>query len=214
VFPSFNAGLAMKLPPAPVDLGLFGAETALTTPIASELQAHFERGGSPAEAVRLVAMLERAGARAITAKPRTEETTGRGSRLAADWQPSHSEAAFALDRGMPQARVSTEAEKFRNYWTAKSGTGATKLDWSATWRNWIITAMERGYGPSSYQGHRPGTNPTPRRASTGSDAILTGMARLARRIDERRMPADAGGRQVSHGANATGELDLGPSRAR
>jgi hypothetical protein len=139
----------MKLlptPSAPAELGLFGTDPA--TPIAAELQAHFDRGGSPAEGVRLVAM-ERAGARALAViKPR-KESTGRGSRLPADWQPSHSEAAFALDRGMPQARLNTEAEKFRNYWTAKSGAGATKRDWSATWRNWIITAMERGNGPAS-----------------------------------------------------------------
>ena len=138
----------MKLlpaPSAPADLGLFGAEPAApVTPIAAELHAHFARGGSPADGVRLVAMLERAGARALAVVKPRKEATGRGSRLPADWQPSPSEAAFALDRGMPQARLNTEAEKFRNYWTAKSGAGATKRDWSATWRNWIITAMERG----------------------------------------------------------------------
>ena len=60
---------------------------------------------------------------------------------------------------MAQARMNTEAEKFRNYWTAKSGAGATKRDWSATWRNWIITAMSeamalpaiRAIGPEQIQ---------------------------------------------------------------
>lgn len=138
----------MKALPAPAqstELALFGsAAECPQTPIAAELYAHFERGGSPAEGVRLVAMLERAGARALAVVKPRKEATGRGSRLPPDWQPSPSEAAFALDRNMPQARLNTEAEKFRNYWTAKSGAGATKRDWSATWRNWIITAMERG----------------------------------------------------------------------
>ena len=162
----------MKLfpaPSAPAELGLFGAEPcAPVTPIAAELQAHFDRGGSPADGVRLVAMLERAGARALAViKPR-KDATGRGSRLPADWQPSHSEAAFALDRGMPQARLNTEAEKFRNYWTAKSGAGATKRDWGATWRNWIITAMERG---SPYSDAKTYVRPNPRGPSHSTLAL-------------------------------------------
>lgn len=39
-----------------------------------------------------------------------------------------------------------ETEKFRNYWRAKSGKDATKVDWPATWRNWMLTAAERA-GP-------------------------------------------------------------------
>jgi hypothetical protein len=57
-FPARTAGRAMKLLPAlpaPADLGLFAGEIA--TPIATELQAHFDRGGSPADGVQLVAML-------------------------------------------------------------------------------------------------------------------------------------------------------------
>ncbi len=106
----------------------------------------------------------------------------RGSRLPADWQSSHSEAAFALDRGMPQAPLNSEAEKFRNYWTAKSGAGATKRDWSATWRNWIITTMERGNDPPSYRGQGPGTFNAPRRAATRSDRMPSLPAWVASRL--------------------------------
>jgi anti-sigma-K factor RskA len=28
-------------------------------------------------------------------------------------------------------------EQFRDYWSAKAGSGSTKLDWQATWRNWV-----------------------------------------------------------------------------
>lgn len=64
----------------------------------------------------------------------------RGSRLPDDWTPSESEVAYAKARGLDPHAV---AEKFRNYWHAKAGNGATKLDWSATWRNWCITEAER-----------------------------------------------------------------------
>lgn len=36
-----------------------------------------------------------------------------------------------------------ETVKFINYWQAKAGKDATKLDWFATWRNWMLNAKER-----------------------------------------------------------------------
>lgn len=29
------------------------------------------------------------------------------------------------------------ADSFADYWRAKAGSGAVKLDWFATWRNWV-----------------------------------------------------------------------------
>lgn len=36
-----------------------------------------------------------------------------------------------------------ETMKFINYWQAKAGKDATKLDWVATWRNWMLNAKSR-----------------------------------------------------------------------
>ncbi len=47
----------------------------------------------------------------------------------------------------PAADVDRELEKFVNHWKSKAGSGATKLDWMATWRNWMLSAQgyaERG----------------------------------------------------------------------
>jgi len=128
-----------------------------STPIAVKLQGHFARGGSVADGVRLVEELERGGRPVTSNASREKRSAERGTRLSPDWQPSDMDVAFALERGLSQARIETEVEKFRNYWTAKSGAGACKRDWSACWRNWIINAMERGYGPSNYRGQGPGT---------------------------------------------------------
>lgn len=35
------------------------------------------------------------------------------------------------------------AESFRDYWHAAPGQKGVKLDWSATWRNWIRTEAQR-----------------------------------------------------------------------
>jgi hypothetical protein len=58
-----------------------------------------------------------------------------------------------------------------------------KRDWSATWRNWIITTMERRN--NDYTGQLSGTNSPSRRAATGSDAILAGMGRRPTSADQR-----------------------------
>jgi hypothetical protein len=117
------------------------------TPIALKLRAHFLSGGSVSDAIRLVERVELAkGANAH----KQRLLSGRGCRLSPDWVPSVLEIEFALDRGMTQEFVAVEAEKFRNYWTAKAGANATKRDWSATWRNWIITAMERSNVQATY----------------------------------------------------------------
>jgi hypothetical protein len=187
---------------------------ARMAPIAAKLRDHFANGGSIAEGIELVELLERAGVRAGDRSQSRAPKVVRGSRLAGDWHPSPPEIAFALDRGMPRARVDTEIEKFRNYWVAKSGASAIKRDWSATWRNWIITAMERGNGPTNYGDRGPGTFTPTRRPTIGSDAILAGMGRLAHRVDERRMSAVGPGQEISNGADAAIQLDFESSGTR
>ena len=73
------------------------------------------------------------------------EARKRATRLQKDWWPSQGNIQYALAKHLSLDRVSVEAEKFRNYWTAKSQ-NATKLDWDATWENWILKAMETGNG--------------------------------------------------------------------
>jgi hypothetical protein len=46
-------------------------------------------------------------------------------------------------RVLGSRRVETELAKFRDYWPAKPGSAGRKLDWDATWRNWIRKAVEQ-----------------------------------------------------------------------
>jgi len=61
----------------------------------------------------------------------------RGSRLSETWQPSSDDQEFAARLG-----VVGEVEKFRDYWISQPGQKGLKLDWSATWRNWVRRAAE------------------------------------------------------------------------
>lgn len=83
---------------------------------------------------------------------RREDTEGdkspssRASRLPKTFDPSpEPEAEQGIDRQL-------ELEKFHDFWAAKSGKDATKLDWQATWRNWARNAKR---GPPSRAAPEP-----------------------------------------------------------
>lgn len=40
----------------------------------------------------------------------------------------------------PEIDLELETEKFCNFWRAKTGKDATKLNWTLTWKNWILNA--------------------------------------------------------------------------
>ncbi len=63
----------------------------------------------------------------------------RGCRLPTDFEPDYD---FAIEEGLPPERVKVEIEKFRDYWRSKAGANATKIDWQATWRNWVRKAVD------------------------------------------------------------------------
>jgi uncharacterized protein YdaU (DUF1376 family) len=60
----------------------------------------------------------------------------RGSRLSADWVLPKEWADWAKQE-RPDLDLRSVSEQFRDYWSAKAGSGSTKLDWQATWRNWV-----------------------------------------------------------------------------
>lgn len=62
--------------------------------------------------------------------------TRRGSRLPPDWRMSPDQEAYCRENRPDLSPVKT-AERFRDYWVSKAGKDAVKLDWDATWRNWV-----------------------------------------------------------------------------
>jgi hypothetical protein len=65
----------------------------------------------------------------------------RGTRLPEDWKPTEELIAWARDNA-PGVGWS-EHEKFVDYWRAIPGAKGVKLDWAATWRNWMRRASEQ-----------------------------------------------------------------------
>jgi hypothetical protein len=65
-----------------------------------------------------------------------ERTATRGSRLPEAWMPSELSRARAA-KDAPLVDLRRETETFRDYWTAQPGQKGVKVDWDATWRNWM-----------------------------------------------------------------------------
>ncbi|MFI2577722.1 hypothetical protein ACH5AJ_36615 [Streptomyces rochei] len=129
-------------------------------------------GGSPetlASPPETLAPEQGAGSREQGAGSREQESPRkRGTRLPDDFAVTD-EMKTWFTTTCPGVNGPRETEKFRNYWSAKSGKDATKVDWPATWRNWMLRAADdrRGRpggagvatGANRHTDDRPDTNP-------------------------------------------------------
>ncbi|PDQ34974.1 MAG: hypothetical protein B5766_08265 [Candidatus Lumbricidophila eiseniae] len=66
----------------------------------------------------------------------------RGARIPDDFTITDQMRAWAAER-CPGVDIDLATEKFVNYWQARPGKNGTKLDWFATWRNWLLSDFER-----------------------------------------------------------------------
>ena len=60
----------------------------------------------------------------------------RGSRLANDWVLPNDWEYWA-NKERPDLNAAQVADQFKDFWCSKAGKDAVKLDWLATWRNWV-----------------------------------------------------------------------------
>ena len=77
----------------------------------------------------------------------------RGTRLPADWTASDSHIAFCRKYRSDLDPMAV-ADRFRDFWIAQPGAKGVKLDWDATWRNWVRNEKAGG-------GNRPVASASP-----------------------------------------------------
>lgn len=66
----------------------------------------------------------------------TEAAQPRGTRVDPDWKPDP-EVIDQIRADCPNLDLAAEHKIFVDFWLAKSGKDATKVDWNATWRGWM-----------------------------------------------------------------------------
>jgi hypothetical protein len=70
----------------------------------------------------------------------------RGIRLPDDWMPDDDLMAWAKAE-RPDLDIGRSLASFCDYWRAKPGQAGCKLDWPATFRNWIRNERRASHGP-------------------------------------------------------------------
>jgi uncharacterized protein YdaU (DUF1376 family) len=99
----------------------------------------------------------------------------RASRLSENWVLPADWGKWAVSEGWAESVVRSEAEKFRDYWIGVGGQKGAKLDWQATWRNWMRNSKKPQF--SAINGGQNGqpANKSQRRM----DAFIAGAARTS-----------------------------------
>jgi|GEM_PF-707226 len=118
-------------------------------------------------------------------KPEKAPKARNGARLPDDWKLPKKWGDWALGEypALAQEDVRNQADMFADHWRAKAGHDARKLDWQATWRNWMRRFMEGKHTgkPGSQPGaagagiHRPPRGPTPGKYEGAAKAIYGGF---------------------------------------
>lgn len=111
------------------------------------------------------------------ASPKTK-----GSRLSPDWFLPASWGEWAMDNGAWHDLVRSEADQFKDYWISAAGAKAVKVDWEATWRNWVRRALKNTKPQlKAINGGQHGQrNDNSQNANMAGNAALEQIARLAK----------------------------------
>ena len=76
----------------------------------------------------------------VEKEPKGSQKSKHGSRLPKEFLP---DLDWATDAGLTLSQATSEAAQFADYWKSASGANAVKLDWNATWRNWVRNGVKR-----------------------------------------------------------------------
>lgn len=106
-----------------------------------------------------------------------KEKQNKGSRLSDDWVPSKEYLEFCRET-RPDLNPLLIAEEFKDYWISVAGSKGIKLNWSATWRNWVRNQRNQSLGSKpTYQDSREAA------ARTAFGSLLNNPIKIEKVID-------------------------------
>lgn len=88
---------------------------------------------------------------ALTGEPPNQKIKSKkATRLSESWDIIESWGEWAMNSfNLSNDEVNFQADEFKDYWISRADKGALRLNWEATWRNWIrkyITNKEKNNG--------------------------------------------------------------------
>lgn len=109
----------------------------------------------------------------------------KGARLPDTWQLPMGWGRWAVNHGLSVSETRRQADLFKNYWLAKAGRDARKIDWNRTWQNWILKAIDDGAARHGQRNNGAGS-------SQGGQRPNAALANIARLAGLEGAPGDAG----------------------
>lgn len=134
-----------------------------------------------------------------------KSTKNRGSRFGLDTLPVPW-AEFCLENRKDLDPQKT-FERFSDYWKAKAGKDACKLDWFATWRNWIRN--EKGFDGTHFKNSVGGVSKTRQREIANRQTISEWLSESSLRASDSQSTVNANNTLPELGRN-TGQDDNVP----
>lgn len=118
---------------------------------------------------------EKVGSEHPSEETNTHSKNKTGTRLEEGWVLPKSWGEWARsEQSLTDHEIRTQAETFRDYWISVPGQKGRKLDWEATWRNWIRRYSENRANTHSKRG-----------ANTHSMDVVSRAQMLANSIRDR-----------------------------
>ena len=115
---------------------------------AEQDKSNGRKGGNPSLKIREnddLGVNPRLKAQKLEPEPYKRDTNvspkKRATRLPENWFLSKSLGEWALSENYSNEQIRIEAEKFKDYWAGIGGQRGCKLNWDATFRNWIRNAQ-------------------------------------------------------------------------
>lgn len=97
-------------------------------------------------------------------EPKSKAESATATRLPADWMPDQDDVLFLLTERKDLSPDLT-ASRFRDYWVAQPGAKGRKVDWHATWRNWVRNERAAPQARGSPAGYESAKDRSRREAS-------------------------------------------------
>lgn len=85
-------------------------------------------------------------------EPKKPERAKRKTRLPDDWFLPKEWGEWALAQGMLESEIREEADRFADHWRSN---GEGKVDWLATWRNWVRRRRQFARIPAGVKRNEP-----------------------------------------------------------
>jgi len=91
----------------------------------------------------------------VRKKPSVSKENSKGSRMKEDFELPEEWITFAKTLSYTKAEAQAVFDRFKDYWLGVSGQKGTKVNWLATWRNWLRRDRDDGKSKGNDAVHRP-----------------------------------------------------------